>query len=143
VLNGAELNNSAGWTELYADSMKVPAAEEKRRCLKSAALRKGKERIAAERTARKSFNGICKYTQRIDKAVIQGHMVQVYNTMSREETQIRAQPRTNHVGLNRYKWRVKLQDSARCGVETMRKQCNTSSFNARSGQNSGYLCNRR
>lgn len=54
------------------------------------------------------------YTQRIDKAILQGHMVQVYNTITREETQILVRLPTNHVGLNRYKWRVKLQDSARC-----------------------------
>jgi hypothetical protein len=71
----------------------------------------GKEKILAGKTY---FSRICQYTQRIDKAILQGHVVQVYNTMSREDTQILVQLRTNHIGLNRYKWRVKLQESASC-----------------------------
>lgn len=34
--------------------------------------------------------------------------------MSGEDTQILVQLRTNYIGLNSYKWRVKLQESARC-----------------------------
>ena len=55
-----------------------------------------------------------KFTRNIDKALPRKHMIQVYNSLSREEAGILSQLRTGHTPLNDSLARIRVEDSAAC-----------------------------
>jgi hypothetical protein len=89
--------------------------------LKSRALQLCKEYFEAETVRAFDKKKFGKFTTDLDKALPQQHMMVIYKTLNREETNILVQLRTNHTCLNAALERCKVVRSAECACGKTRE----------------------
>jgi ribonuclease HI len=82
--------------------------------LKSRALQESREWIQKQTFKLFDKLQVGKFTRSIDKALPNNHMIQVYNTLSYEETKVLAQLRTGHTPLKEHLARIGIEESAAC-----------------------------
>lgn len=111
---GIEGNERAHMAARMATAKGVPAPRVKEPMLRSRAIQRCKEYFHAEMLQTFDKKKVGRFTTELDKALPQQHMRAIYKTLSREETNIVVQLRTDHTHLNTTLAQIRIAPSAEC-----------------------------